>query len=77
MDYSNVLLDLMNRVIELEKRVSKLEAERREYLRGEPQTKVTAEEIVAKGYESDVEPKKRGRCTEPLKFSAEIVRNIF
>ena len=53
MDYSNVLLDLMNRVIELEKRVSKLEAERKEYLRREPQTKVTTEESVAKGYESD------------------------
>ena len=60
MDYSNVLLDLMNRVIELEKRVSKLEAERKEYLRREPQTKVTTEESVAKGYESDFEPKKEG-----------------
>ncbi len=53
MDYSNVLIDLMNRVIELEKRVAKLEVEREESQKG-----ITAEESAAKGYEYDFDSKK-------------------
>ena len=53
MDYSNVLIDLMNRVIELEKRVAKLEVEREESQKG-----ITAEESAAEGYEYDFDSKK-------------------
>lgn len=53
MDYSNVLIDLMNRVIELEKRVAKLEVEREESQKG-----ITAEESAAEGYEYDSDSKK-------------------
>lgn len=57
MDYSNVLIDLMNRVIELEKRVAKLEVEREESQKG-----ITAEESAAKGYEYDFDSKKGASC---------------
>ena len=53
MDYSNVLIDLMNRVIELEKRVAKLEVEREESQKG-----ITAKESAAEGYEYDSDSKK-------------------
>ena len=77
MDYSNVLLDLMNRVIELEKRVAKLETESREYQRGEPQTKVIVEENAAKDFEYDSDPKK-GMSYENIEIQRrDITKYIF
>ena len=72
MDYSNVLIDLMNRVIELEKRVAKLEVEREESQKG-----ITAEESAAKGYEYDSDSKK-GASYENVEIQRrDITKYIF
>lgn len=72
MDYSNVLVDLMNRVIELEKRVAKLEVEREESQKG-----ITAEESAAKGCEYDSDSKK-GASYENVEIQRrDITKYIF